>query len=42
MLKLEHDLTTGKAQEFEAKCCEHSFESACACCMAECDNCLEA
>lgn len=24
------------------KCCEHDFESACACCMAECDNCLEA
>jgi hypothetical protein len=42
MLKLQIDISTGKVESFEAKCCEHGFESACACCMAECDNCLEA
>ena len=42
MKKLEYDFTTKKIQQYEAKCCEHNFESACACCMAECDNCLEA
>lgn len=42
MLKLQFDLSTGKIEQFEAKCCEHDFESACACCMAECNNCLEA
>lgn len=33
----EEDITL-----FAPKCCEHDYESACACCMAECDNCLEA
>jgi hypothetical protein len=42
MLKLQIDISTGKIEQFEAKCCEHGFESACLCCMAECDNCLEA
>jgi len=42
MIKLECDLFTGKISEYEAKCCEHDYESACACCSAECPNCLDA
>jgi hypothetical protein len=26
---------------YDPKCCDHDFESGCACCMAECENCQE-
>ena len=32
----EEDITL-----FDPKCCEHDYESACACCIGECDNCYE-
>lgn len=32
----EKDIT-----HYDPKCCNHDFESACACCIAECDNCQE-
>ena len=25
----------------EVECCEHEYESACACCIGECENCEE-
>jgi len=32
----ERDIT-----HFDPKCCTHDFESACACCLAECDDCQD-
>lgn len=32
----EEDITL-----FAPKCCEHDFESACACCMGDCDDCQD-
>jgi len=32
----EKDIT-----HYDPKCCDHDFESGCACCMAECENCQE-
>lgn len=26
----------------ERECCEHEYESGCACCIGECENCAEA
>jgi len=26
---------------FDPKCCDHDFESGCACCMSECDECQD-
>lgn len=42
MKKLQIDLGTGKVEEFEAKCCDHGFESGCDCCLGKCDDCLDA
>ena len=42
MLKLQFDLSTGKIEQFEAKCCDHDFGGDCRCCCNECENCLEA
>jgi len=41
MLKLQFDLSTGKIEQFEAKCCDHDFGGDCRCCCNECENCLE-
>ena len=32
----EKDIT-----HYAPKCCEHDYESACACCLAECEDCQE-
>ena len=35
------DAREGGFNEIDPKCCEHDYESACACCIGECDNCYE-
>jgi hypothetical protein len=32
----EEDLT-----HYDPKCCDHEFESACACCLGDCDDCQD-
>jgi hypothetical protein len=32
----EEDIT-----HYDPKCCAHDYESACACCLAECDDCQD-
>lgn len=35
----EEVLEEAREGGFTSRCCKHIFESACSCCMAECDNC---